>query len=253
MPSVCPTCSDSFSDIDNHYYRFPDHKPEEWSDCYSCGDRFRELGQHWRLSSCEYPDLSGKQKDVVVGSLLGDGTLNNRGGRPRFAISSITEEYLEHLRNIFGYIGTDVHLVTTAEEQCKHTKKFHGNGNIEDYHDIYRFGTRKIPALQQFTHWYSTGEKRFPHDLELNPTKLKCWYVDDGSYVTHDNKNYIFISNRNEQDRRRIVEDILSTSGFEVGWWEDGGFALATADTDRFFDYIGSPPPGFEYKWPNNY
>lgn len=220
-------------------------------ECPACGVTYSQVGQHWRLSSCPYPDLSDHQLDVAVGLLLGDGCLNNRTGRPRLRTNMITESYLHFLDDIFGVYGTGVHLVNTASEQAAQVAQYNGNGDPEDYHNVYRWATRKTTRLEPLTQWYTDKGKRFPADLELNPTRLKHWFVGDGCYVNNGNKNYVLISTKNEQDRRGVVETIIETSGFEVGWWEDSGFCISTDDTERFFNYIGDPLPGFEHKWPD--
>lgn len=219
--------------------------------CPTCGDSFSCIGQHWSQSDCPYPELSEYQHKLVVGLLLGDGTLNNRDGRPRLVVNSITKPYLDYLRNVFGVVATDVSRVVTAEEQAEQVSEYNGNGHVEDYHDIYRFSTRKLPALKPYAEWYSTGEKRLPEALDLDPVTLKHWYVGDGTFVNHDRKNHVQISTSNERDRPDTVEAVLHSAGFEIGWWEDHSFNLSSHDTEDFFEYIGEPLPGFEYKWPD--
>jgi hypothetical protein len=220
--------------------------------CPTCGNSFSSIGQHWRMSDCPYPNLSNYQHRLVSGLLLGDGSLNNRGGRPRLVVNSITEPYLDYLRDQFGVMGTGVKKVSTAKEQSERLSEYNGNGNVEDYHDVYRFSTRKIPALKPYSKWYSTGEKRFPETLGLDPTTLKHWYVGDGTFVNHDGKNHVMISTVNERDRTDAIEKLFTTAGFEIGWWEDHSFCLSSTDTKQFFDYIGDPLPGFRHKWPDD-
>ena len=110
--------------------------------------------------------LSGAQRSIIIGTLLGDGAMRCK-----------TNALLE--------INHSVHQRTYVDW------KFHHLGNLvltppsarrtNGARVAYRFVTRSLPELTEFYRvFYARGMKCVP-ELELSPLTLAVWFMDDGS------------------------------------------------------------------------
>jgi len=120
--------------------------------------------------------------------------------------------------------------------------------------------------LVPFYEWYESGSKVWPADIELTPTVLKHWYCGDGSLRNGKSPTIVTV---NEFGSEEKIASMLSRRGLPVPNWRKRGqeytyngktsdrtalFAYWPASvSDGFWEYIGDPLPGFEYKWPEEY
>jgi hypothetical protein len=110
--------------------------------------------------------LSEVQRAIVIGSLLGDGSM-------RCKTNALLEiNHSAHQRSYVDWkFGHLAELVTTPPKERR------GNGG----RIAYRFVTRSDPALTPYYRlFYADGRKRAPK-LELDPLMLAVWFMDDGS------------------------------------------------------------------------
>lgn len=237
-------------------------------DCPSCGKNFERIGQHWSMSSsCEYPELTANQKDIITGVLMSDGYIDHGRNEenPRLAVKMITPDYLYYLDKEFPALGTGVKLCLTAEESAKQNRKtgFSTNAKSENYSDVYRWQTRGHPELQEFSDWYSSGEKVWPENIGLTPTVLKHWYCGDGYWNNNSSQNHIKICMANEVENIEKVNKIFKSAGlptpsnYNIHERKNGSLncsAYFTIEQSKeLWNYMGSPLPGFEYKWPEGF
>jgi hypothetical protein len=109
--------------------------------------------------------LSEVQHQVVVGTLLGDGSM-------RCKTNALLE--INHSAKQRAYVDWKyqqlAHLVATRPKQRR------GNaGRV-----AYRFVTRSLPALTPYYRlFYKNGRKAAP-EVELAPLTLAVWFMDDG-------------------------------------------------------------------------
>lgn len=254
----CVSCGAEYSSrggIWYHYDNNPSHKPRWWPECPSCNMRFNKLGQHWRQSSCDYPPLSDKQKDIITGCLMGDGTIvyhDTDTQKPTLRVVNSNIDYLCHLSELFGILGSGISTVVTADESAENDRESGWNpgADPDNYSDIYRFSTRGHPNFDEFSEWYKSGEKVFPDDILLTPTTLKHWYVCDGSYSPDRNRSKIGITN--EKNNSEKIENYFNEIGIEA-YVSGEDIRFNVPGTKDLIRYIGDPLPGFRYKWPDNY
>lgn len=109
--------------------------------------------------------LSEVQQSIVVGSLLGDGSMRCKTN----ALLEINHSF--HQRSYVDWKYRHLaDLVRTAP------KARAGNGGRV----AYRFVTRSLPSLTPyFRLFYESGTKRVP-ELELTALALAVWFMDDG-------------------------------------------------------------------------
>jgi len=234
--------------------------------CEQCGNDYKKIGSHWShpKTDCSHPEISDYKMELLTGMLMGDGCIGRQSKNPYFQALMIAEEFLEWLDNELGWLSTGTHLHTTAEESAKDNRdrNFGPNAKAENYHNIYRLLSRTHPDLSELSDWYATGKKVFPDDIELTPNVLKMWYVGDGHYADKGTSNHISIAMSNEIDRRNNIEQLFENIGFEVGNWRIAernngskrcSLRFHADESQQLFDYMGNPPDGFAYKWPESY
>jgi hypothetical protein len=259
----CEHCGEEYVSLSSHHNHFPTHKPKDWHNCYSCGDRFKQLSNHWRQSiNCDYPDVSDEQMDILRGILMSDGWINDGWSNARIEIEMTNKKYLNYLNDtIFPEIGTEVGMKLTAEESYELRKQRGGKygKNKENFSNIYYWRTVAHPEINSFKSWRENGKKVWPSDIDLTPEVLKHLYVGDGSY--HQKDNYMKITTKNEMYNKEKIEKYFNNIGFSVNDWNINEYdntvkadiIFSKEESLKLFDYMGSPPPGFEYKWPKQY
>lgn len=234
-------------------------KQEGKVECPSCGELYEEkrgLGQHWSGSSCDPPKLTRRQKEILVGILMGDGYIGEGkceeggSGNHHMQIRMTNREFLEWVDSEMGVLSSGVRLAASAEQQA-HS----GGGDVESYSPLYGLTIRTHPYLSVLAEWYSSGKKVMPEDIEMTPMVLKMWYVCDGGLSGREGCRQPRIALNNEKGNKKKVLSWFEESECPVPYWyeEDSGDTTITwttkEDRRKFFEYIGSPPPGFKYKW----
>jgi len=120
----------------------------------------------------KYIELTKIQEDVLIGSLLGDGSIpknkTSKNCRLQITRSAKDIKYLEWQSTIFNNIS---------------------NGNVKifernKYNKIYiesQFYTQALPIFTKYKEkWYPNGKKIIPKDLILNDRIIAVWIADDG-------------------------------------------------------------------------
>jgi len=219
---------------------------EKPTNCPECGRRFKSLGRHFAWRPEHQPTFSDRQHELITGLLLGDGWVSReRNGNPRFVVDMINREFIEWLDTQFEEHTLGARLQKTAEdhaETCGH--------NPQTTNDVWRFKTRTHPKLEQYRDWYGEEGKRYPKSLELTPTILKMWYVSDGSFQLpeYNVTPTLSFGCKKEADNKQFISDLFSAIDVEITW-SGHLFRVALDDAEKTWNYMGSPPPGFEYKW----
>jgi len=239
-----PNQSSSVGECDNEEWREP---------CSVCGDEFINMGQHWKSTQCEYPELSDKQEDMLRGMLMSDGTVQF-GENNNLKITLTEYEFLEWFSDELDCICPSRYPTVhrTSEEAKENTVDYFGEEAVDmdsEYNEQYLLLTRSHPFLNEFDNWY-VPEKRYPlDDLELTASMAKMWYCGDGSLHSHHSGERAEITCSNEQNRLDKVAYLIREQGFDVYLMSKGAIQITSGDTPRFLDWMGDPPPGFEYKW----
>jgi len=227
---------------------------EERIQCPNCKGKYAKLASHWNYNPSHRPKITDKQKDIITGILMGDGTINREEDKnPRLQVYMTTEEYLSYIDDIFGVLSTGVYQHLTPEESSENSGLDLKTENCEY---VYGWQTRRHPRLEEFADWYSTGEKVFPRDIQLTPEVLKHWYVCDGTFDTYNNS--IRIACCNEYGQESKLQRMFSEVSINIGNFskrktperERLTIQFHSDESENIFDYMGEPLPGFDYKWP---
>ena len=139
-----------------------------------------EIGFHRRAlsSNNQITTLNDEQKQVLIGTLLGDGHLETRNDgktyRFKFAQSNLHKAYLFHVYHVFR------NLTLTAPKQK-------ANG-------MWYFNTISSACFRPYAEQFYGSEKGVPQliDQWLTPKVLAYWYLDDGSMKSKQSKGVLF-------------------------------------------------------------
>ncbi len=112
--------------------------------------------------------LNNIQKELLVGSLLGDGHLRPHGGSFMFEFSQSAKRkaYVEWKHKLFGDFAT--------------LEAYHKNG-AREYHKLV---TKTHPEMEELHGiFYEGRRKRVPNDIGkvLTPFVVAVWFMDNGS------------------------------------------------------------------------
>ncbi len=114
--------------------------------------------------------LSLAQNAILIGSLLGDGTLRRQGTRTN-ALFEVNHsvQYRDYVDWKWKYFSE--YVLTAPKSRA-------GRG----VRIAYRFTTRSLPIFTSyFQRFYKNGKKNLPLDLTLDPLALAVWFMDDGA------------------------------------------------------------------------
>lgn len=111
--------------------------------------------------------LTKKQKEILVGTLLGDGAMRKKTQ----ALLEINHSFKQ--KDLVDWMYTKFkNFVGTAPKMRL------GNGE----RIAYRFTTKSVKSLTPFYNTFFKNKKKvIPNNLKLTPLTLACWYMDDGS------------------------------------------------------------------------
>lgn len=113
--------------------------------------------------------LNRVQVSILIGSLLGDGSLRKALGKLN-ALFEVNHTFKQKDYVDWKYEHFSMFVLT-------HPKARKGNGN----RIAYRFTTQSLSIFTEFyNRFYSENRKFIPNNLQLDPLALAVWYMDDG-------------------------------------------------------------------------
>jgi len=132
-------------------------------------------------------DFSDIHKSVLLGSILGDGSLlkNRRSKNARLQIGHCTKQ-LDYLKWKKELLNPFVKKVTLAEKPAPKII----NGKKSWSSGYYFINTIAHPDVTKYYNkYYYKGKKRVIEEIvhKLNPLSLAIWLADDGSFSVHGN------------------------------------------------------------------
>lgn len=184
--------------------------------------------------------------EILRGLLMSDGWIQRDGSAPNFRLEMTNRVFLEWLDDKLEWLSNGITLKRTADEAAESL----GRENNGTYSDCYFLSTPRHPSFQCLAEWYNSGKKVWPNSV--TPMELKMLYVGDGSirHGKHLRRDTVQISAENEMGRVENIRKIFEPYDIDPTLHEHV-ITLTPDDTEKFFNVVGDPVPGFEYKWPN--
>ncbi|OGK17400.1 hypothetical protein A2690_00200 [Candidatus Roizmanbacteria bacterium RIFCSPHIGHO2_01_FULL_39_12b] len=150
--------------------------------------------------------MTKKQKDVLIGMILGDAYLQKTGeknSRLRLEHTTNQKEYLEwkvnYLKNYFQNKAQDITRFNPV------WKKTYNYVRIQSY---------SSPEFGKFQRlFYSQSKKIIPDTISTllkSPISIAVWFMDDGYYYHRDNMAYIYIPNYDKQSLQYLMDALRS-------------------------------------------
>jgi predicted DNA-binding protein YlxM (UPF0122 family) len=213
-------------------YTFPETVYDEWVEMYEDGFTTREIGDQygvtkfpvsfhlkrkgvrmresweWHLSKPHLMDVepSEEQKQVILGSVFGDGTIfdQSKGAYLRIKHKEGQKEYLEYKMNILGEFISNAQLVDTDTVS-----------NEKSFSQVYgcTVPNMYIKSLRNLS--YKSG-KRIIKDLipYLEPLGLAILWCDDGHYMKKKSGS-LYTLNFSWEDNQLLASHLDNKFGIE--------------------------------------
>ena len=136
--------------------------------------------------------LTEKEKQIIVGTLLGDATMRRKTNSLIEVNHSFKQkELVDHLYGILK------RFVSTGPKIRK------GNGS----RIAYRFTTKSLPVFNHFfNQFFAGGKKQIPDSIEITPITLAYWLMDDGSKSY--NSVYFNTQQFREEDQHLLISKL---------------------------------------------
>lgn len=147
-------------------------------------------------------NLISKQREVLIGTLLGDGVLelNKRYPRLRIDHSIKQKEYVEWKYKIFRNLVTSGIKQFFQKLDCRTKKRY----------SHCKFDTISTPLLNEFYRmFYVDGKKRVPKNIVgtlKKPLSLAVWFMDDGYKRNDCNALRINSDSFNYREQKLLLE-----------------------------------------------
>jgi hypothetical protein len=142
-----------------------------------------------------------RQREILIGTILGDASLQSigrRNARLRLEHSEKQKEYIfwkyEQLKNLM-------------QSRPKKIERF--NPRFKKTYVYYRCQSHSSPTLGKYRRYFydEEGRKRIPEQIELllrSPLTLAVWYMDDGHYDARDRVVYIYMPRYSREQLQRL-------------------------------------------------
>lgn len=183
------------------------------------------------------------QEQILIGKMLGDGSVDKTKKSILFSHKKEHEEYIDYTSSCLGSL---------IGNKQKDTVSGYGT-------DMCRIRTKASFFTEElFSDWYLDKDKQVPKGIKLTPISLAFWYMDDGS-LTHDKKQDdradFATCNFNEESQDSLVEALdqldIKASKKKNDYWR---IVLNAKEADKLFlmimPYI---PKIMQYKLPEKY
>lgn len=190
--------------------------------------------------------LSQKQYEVLIGALLGDGSLiiHKHGKNAYFSYLSKSKQHVEYVWQYFRDFSSSIHENYYSDKRT---------GKI--YHRA-SFKTRVSPTLTKIYYlWYINKKKHIPQNIHLTPTICLLWYIGDGCLSKHRNTQYIKLSThcfeKNELKQYILPQlEWCDARLYKADKKEQYFIYIPHHKIEDFLNYIGPCPfDDYKYKW----
>jgi hypothetical protein len=156
--------------------------------------------------------VTKRQKEILIGTILGDGYLQKTGkrnARLKLEHSERQRDYLcwkyEQLRNLM-------------QDKPKRIERY--NPVWKRTYVYYRCQTHSMPILGRLQRYFydEQGRKRIPENIAQllkSPLSLAVWFMDDGHYYSRDGSAHIYLPRYSDEEIERLVTALVQNFGLK--------------------------------------
>lgn len=183
--------------------------------------------------------LTEEQKSILIGTLLGDGTMRKK----KNAHLEVNHCYAQ--KALVDWIFSKFRDFVITEPKWRK-----GNGKRE----AYRFATRSLPIFTPFYDQFFLNKKKIiPSDLRLNPLILAVWFMDDG--CRSRSSIYLNTQQFSKDEQLRLIQILKDQFGIESTLNKDKIYyriRIRTESIKRFIELVKEfVLEEFKYKFPS--
>jgi len=197
--------------------------------------------------------LLKRQREILIGLILGDGYLQKTGrrnARLRLEHSEKQKDYIFWKYEQFRHLmQAPPHLVERWNPIWRRTYRY------------WRCQTHSTPVLGRYRRrFYADGRKRIPEDIDnllKSPLSLAVWYMDDGYYSRRDRSACIYLPSYGPDELERLCQALQRNFDLRPKVvWKKGRYLclyFPAGETRKLFALIGEHViPAMRYKLPPN-
>ena len=179
------------------------------------------------------------QKSIIIGSILGDGSLRKAQGR-RNALLEVNHSFSSKKYVDWKYQHLKDLVITPPKKRKSNGKRI-----------AYRFTTRSLPEISQFyERFYQNGKKVIFENIILDPLIMAVWFMDDGNKTY--NALYLNTQQFDLDGQHKLINQLSNQWSIEATLNKDKIYyriRIRTSSTPKFKKIIQSfVLPMFYYK-----
>lgn len=197
-------------------------------------------------------------EDVITGCLLGDAGMrsHNKFSDNSFPYFYKKNKFKDHIEYVATCINIDISTIKYEPIKIK------GYDTICDVYILRTLSSKELMPL--YRKWYpsiNNYKKIVPEDINITPTVLLHWFMDDGSTWYRKNRNGtpivgVFSSESFTKDENTmLIEKIYKNTGLKLTLTKTNSgtksrISIPTSQIQSFYEIIGQcPVPSLRYKW----
>jgi len=145
--------------------------------------------------------LTQRQKDILIGTLLGDAHLEQNGKHTRLRV----DHYDKHKAYVFWLAHEFAPFSLLPRQIVEKDKR---NGKI---YSRWHFSTKSLPVFDEFRALFYKGRRKTVSKALvklMTPLSLAIWYMDDG-FRRRDSKGFYLCTSSFSEEEQRILQYIL--------------------------------------------
>ena len=151
--------------------------------------------------------MTKRQRAIVVGKILGDGTLEKNGNYSRLRVCQCDKQ-----KDYVYWLYEELKPFVTSKIRLVKPKSY------RNAMDQFRFDTYSLPIFEEYRNtFYESKKKIIPSSIDeliSDPITLAVWYMDDG-YKRTDNSGLYLCTSSFTNDENSILKNCLYKN-FEI-------------------------------------
>ncbi|MBU1292181.1 hypothetical protein KKH07_01705 [Patescibacteria group bacterium] len=168
--------------------------------------------------------LTSVQKSIIIGSILGDGSLRKAQGRLN-SLLEVNHSFSSKMYVDWKYQHLKDLVITPPKKRKSNGKRI-----------AYRFTTRSLPEITQFYEkFYQNGKKIIFKNIVLDPLIMAVWFMDDGNKTY--NALYLNTQQFDLDSQYELINQLFNQWGIEATLNKDKIYRrvrIRTSSTPKF-------------------